>query len=98
MLLDWRYRPLEELSLSDNTTHRHNLALNINTSYEITPALGVEVRYKYQRQSNRQRDLQNEAMWNTRNRSEEHTSELPVTNAHIVCRLLLENKKNQTIT
>src|SRR3546814_9899654 len=29
-------------------------------------------------------------------RSEEHTSELPVTNAHLVCRLLLE-KKNTTI-
>src|SRR3546814_5692816 len=26
-------------------------------------------------------------------RSEEHTSETPVTNAHIVCRLLLEKKK-----
>src|SRR3546814_9481530 len=28
-------------------------------------------------------------------RSEEHTSELPVTNAHLVCRLLLEKKKQQ---
>src|SRR3546814_3467805 len=28
-------------------------------------------------------------------RSEEHTSELPVTNAHLVCRLLLEKKKKQ---
>src|SRR3546814_3788385 len=28
-------------------------------------------------------------------RSEEHTSELQVTNAHIVCRLLLEKKKNK---
>src|SRR3546814_2040383 len=28
-------------------------------------------------------------------RSEEHTSETPVTNAHLVCRLLLE-KKNKT--
>src|SRR3546814_2388157 len=28
-------------------------------------------------------------------KSEEHTSELPVTNAHIVCRLLLEKKKNK---
>src|SRR3546814_9203372 len=27
-------------------------------------------------------------------RSEEHTSELPVTNAHLVCRLLLEKKKH----
>src|SRR3546814_5646830 len=28
-----------------------------------------------------------------RQRSEEHTSETPVTNAHLVCRLLLEKKK-----
>src|SRR3546814_1039411 len=31
------------------------------------------------------------------NRSEEHTSELPVTNAHLVCRILLEKKKNTQI-
>src|SRR3546814_9834884 len=30
-------------------------------------------------------------------RSEEHTSELPVTNAHLVCRLLLEKKKQTNI-
>src|SRR3546814_6206123 len=30
-------------------------------------------------------------------RSEEHTSELQVTNAHIVCRLLLEKKKIKRI-
>src|SRR3546814_8909390 len=30
-------------------------------------------------------------------RSEEHTSELPVTNAHLVCRLLLEKKKSNRI-
>src|SRR3546814_2064528 len=29
-------------------------------------------------------------------RSEEHTSELQVPNAHLVCRLLLENKKKTT--
>src|SRR3546814_7300484 len=29
-------------------------------------------------------------------RSEEHTSETPVTNAHLVCRLLLEKKKTNT--
>src|SRR3546814_20604692 len=31
-------------------------------------------------------------------RSEEHTSELPVTNAQLVCRLLLEKKKTETLT
>src|SRR3546814_8394164 len=37
--------------------------------------------------------LQRVARIPTTTRSEEHTSELPVTNAHIVCRLLLEKKK-----
>src|SRR3546814_5798512 len=31
-------------------------------------------------------------------RSEEHTSETPVTNAHLVCRLLLEKKKTTKCT
>ena len=30
-----------------------------------------------------------------RGRSEEHTSEPPVTSAHLVCRLLLEKKKKK---
>src|SRR3546814_6854550 len=33
----------------------------------------------------------------TYSRSEEHTSELPVTNAHLVCRLLLEKKNKQHV-
>src|SRR3546814_3858608 len=36
------------------------------------------------------------AVWLTAQRSEEHTS-TPVTNAHLVCRLLLEKKKNETL-
>src|SRR3546814_2879758 len=31
-------------------------------------------------------------------RSEEHTSGTPVTNAHLVCRLLLEKKKKKKVT
>src|SRR3546814_1628511 len=34
------------------------------------------------------------AAWINAARSEEHTSETPVTNAHLVCRLLLEKKNN----
>src|SRR5213594_275324 len=33
--------------------------------------------------------------WAIGSRSEEHTSELQVTNAYLVCRLLLEKKKNK---
>src|SRR3546814_9266883 len=38
-------------------------------------------------------DFPNKSPWPySSTRSEEHTSELPVTNAHLVCRLLLEKK------
>src|SRR3546814_10533125 len=36
------------------------------------------------------------ASWTGSDRSEEHTSELPVTNAHLVCRLLLVHKNYNT--
>src|SRR3546814_8980737 len=35
------------------------------------------------------------AVWDPKSRSEEHTSELQVTNAQLVCRLLLEKKKKR---
>src|SRR3546814_9386816 len=34
-------------------------------------------------------------IWCSASRSEEHTSELQVTNAHLVCRLLLAKKKKK---
>src|SRR3546814_10478152 len=45
----------------------------------------------YQWQAAPEMDVQ----FNIGARSEEHTSETPVTNAHLVCRLLLEKKKKQ---
>src|SRR3546814_2360571 len=47
------------------------------------------------RVSGKKRDDLQDAMAVLRKRSEEHTSELQSTNAHLVCRLLLE-KKNKT--
>jgi TonB-linked outer membrane protein, SusC/RagA family len=49
MLLDWRYRPLEELALNDNTTNTKLLMANIGAKYDIFPSLSAEVKYQYQR-------------------------------------------------
>ena len=46
-LLDWRYRPLEEIKLSDNTTRNTDIRLNGQLSYTILPGLKAEVLYQY---------------------------------------------------
>src|SRR3546814_6272856 len=43
-------------------------------------------------QNKHQNDMDEAGMQSAHDRSEEHTSELQVTNAHLVCRLLLEKK------
>jgi len=52
-LLDWKYRPLDELKISDQQTQLFDLLLNLGTSYQITKWLSVDFKYQYQR-SNQQ--------------------------------------------
>jgi TonB-linked SusC/RagA family outer membrane protein len=47
-LLNWKYRPLQEIQLADNTNKLHDLLLNAGLSYQFTPALSAEVRYQYE--------------------------------------------------
>ena len=55
-LLDWRYRPLEEMGLSDNTSSLTDYRLNAQVNYKILPHLQAEVLYQYwgNQRSNRQ--------------------------------------------
>ena len=48
-LLDWKYRPLEEQSLSDNTTHSQDITLNLSANYKFSPGLNAEMSYQYER-------------------------------------------------
>lgn len=66
-LLDWKYRPLEELGQSDNGSSLNNAVFRMNAQYQIIPSLNAEVRYQYQYQRSQQRNLQSEALWETRN-------------------------------
>jgi TonB-linked SusC/RagA family outer membrane protein len=46
-LLDWQYRPLQELALSDNKTRLSDYRINTGLKYKIIPALSAEVLYNY---------------------------------------------------
>ncbi|MBB5441321.1 TonB-linked SusC/RagA family outer membrane protein [Pedobacter sp. AK017] len=48
-LLDWNYRPLEEISRSDNNNTTLSAILNLGLSYQLTDWLKIETRYQYQK-------------------------------------------------
>lgn len=55
-LLDWTYRPLEELAQSDNTTRARELRLRAALTYKMFSFLNAEVSYLYQNSSSFLRD------------------------------------------
>lgn len=58
-LMDWSYRPLDELKNADNRQTLSNIALNGRIRYKITPALNVELSYQEQQQKTSGRILYN---------------------------------------
>jgi outer membrane receptor protein involved in Fe transport len=65
--LDWRFRPLQEIALADNTTRTNDLVLKAALSYRIHPSLTASVQYQYEGQSTIIRNLQNESSYAVRN-------------------------------
>ncbi len=48
-LLDWKYRPLDELQLADNSRRVNGLLLNFGSKYNFTPWLSAEVKYQFEK-------------------------------------------------
>lgn len=55
-LLDWRYRPLDELEANDNQTALTDLKVNLNLGYRPTPWLKVGALYQYANGNNARKD------------------------------------------
>jgi TonB-linked SusC/RagA family outer membrane protein len=49
-LLDWKYRPLDELRLAENTVKQTDTRLNFGVQYKLMPSWNVEGRYQYEMQ------------------------------------------------
>lgn len=47
-LLDWHYRPLDELHMGDNTSTTQEIRLNSAIRYQLLGGLSAEARYQYQ--------------------------------------------------
>ncbi len=48
-LLDWKYRPLDELKMADNTLSTQLFLADLNLQYKLTSFLTAEAQYRYQR-------------------------------------------------
>ncbi|SEL09263.1 SusC/RagA family TonB-linked outer membrane protein [Parapedobacter koreensis] len=65
-LLDWTYRPLDELRLMDNTVKTTDLKFNVATQYRLTSFLKASLRYQYGRGISNRRDHRSQASFFTR--------------------------------
>ncbi|GGC47818.1 SusC/RagA family TonB-linked outer membrane protein [Parapedobacter defluvii] len=46
-LLDWMYRPLDEVNLTESTNRSRNLRLNAGIQYALLPGLDLQANYQY---------------------------------------------------
>lgn len=66
-LLDWRYRPYEELSIADNKMQSNNIMFTSKVKYDFYKALSGELHYQYEYQSGLDKQHFNEETYFARN-------------------------------
>lgn len=49
-MLDWKYRPLDELNLANNVSKLTNARISLGAKYTFIPQLSAEVKYQYEKQ------------------------------------------------
>ncbi|PIF45348.1 TonB-linked SusC/RagA family outer membrane protein [Chryseobacterium sp. 52] len=64
--LDYKYQPLEEISLSENTKRINNLIVRGTLKYKFSDALSIQGQYQYEKQNTLDRNLQSQEMYSTR--------------------------------
>jgi TonB-linked SusC/RagA family outer membrane protein len=76
-LLDWNYRPLEELGLANNTIRLNDIRLNTGARYSFTKTLNADVKYQLQKSISKNANLNSIQSYFARNLINQYT--LPAT-------------------
>lgn len=66
-LMDWSYRPLQDLRANDYTVTTGDIRVNTSLKYRLTDWLNLEGRYQFEHQNQHSRHLQSTDMYYTRN-------------------------------
>lgn len=83
-LLNWKYKPLEELQHNDRTQKALDLLVNLGLSYRISNSLLLDIKYQYQHTSNNSRTYNSLAAFYTRDLINRFTQLSPTTVKYIV--------------
>ncbi|MDO3643500.1 SusC/RagA family TonB-linked outer membrane protein [Mucilaginibacter sp. L3T2-6] len=65
-LLDWKYRPLQELTNNDNRSAMTDILLNVGSTYKIFSSLKADIKYQYQQSWSANNNFQNINSYSTR--------------------------------
>ncbi|MBD1431771.1 SusC/RagA family TonB-linked outer membrane protein [Sphingobacterium sp. DN00404] len=66
-LLDWSYRPLDEISNANHRSRRSEIRINTLLKYNLSKEISMEGRYQYQNQYSNTRNLQERSLYYVRN-------------------------------
>ncbi len=72
-LLDWHYRPLDELRNSNNETRLNDYRINVRVHYGIFKGLDAFAYYQYAKGISDQQNFQSQQTFNTRNLINQYT-------------------------
>lgn len=67
LLLDWKYRPLNELKLSNNKSKLQDIVAIFGVQYKIVNALNLEIKYQYENQNQEVQNYYSKETYFTRN-------------------------------
>lgn len=73
-LLDWKYRPLDEIRLANRTTTSQFLRLNIGASWRYRDWLVTDIRYQYSSTNSENREYNSQETYFTRNMINRYTA------------------------
>lgn len=65
-LLDWKYKPLEELRFSDNKVTSTDYRINADLQYQLIPGMNAKILYQYGISIDQGRNLQSQDSYYTR--------------------------------
>lgn len=66
-LLDWQYRPLDELANADNSFRVSDILINVSANYKLLKYLSLQGIYQYEHTNEINRNFYNEQTYFTRN-------------------------------
>ncbi len=74
LLLDWTYRPLEELGLQDDKKDVNDYRINFGINYSLFSDFSVELKYQYGKGTSREENNQSVEQFSTRDYINQFTS------------------------